>query len=131
MRLIASASLAALCVLALAGTCAANPLVLWYIHDSPYGAGNGVWDDQWSGGSVLPEGEVVLPEDPGYDPDCGSLESENSFATIGQGAEALVAYLDPPFTGTQPAGTVTRAASPLPTLSTDPSWIGSAPRATA
>ncbi|MFH1502287.1 MAG: hypothetical protein ABIG03_04500 [Candidatus Eisenbacteria bacterium] len=97
---------ASLCVVLVAGVASANPVVLWYVHDSPVGAGNGVWDDQWSGGTILPPGEIVRPEDPGYDPDCGSVEAANVFAPIGSGPDVLRAYLDPPFTGTQPDGAV-------------------------
>jgi hypothetical protein len=111
MRTTANALLVAACVLVLTSACAANPVVLWYIRDTPVGPGNGVWDDQWSGGTVLPPGEVVLWEGPDLDPDCGSLESANSFARLGEGAEALRAYLDPPFNHTQPAGTVTALLS--------------------
>lgn len=111
MRTTAGALLALACVLVLATACTANPLILWYIRDSPVGVGNDIWDDQWSGGMVLPSGEVILPEDPGYDPDCHDQEAANSFARIGQGAEVLRAYLDPPFDGTQPAGEVTALLS--------------------
>lgn len=100
-----------LCVLACTAVCSANPLILWYIRDSPVEAPNGTWDDQWSGGLVLPEGEIVLAEDPGYGPDCQDQEEANSFARVGAGELALRAYLDPPFTGTQPAGAVTAMLS--------------------
>lgn len=108
MRRNAIAVCAVLSSLLFAAAASANPVVLWYIRDSPVSAPNGVWDDQWSGGLVLPEGEVLLPEDPGYDPDCGQYESENSFAHVGQGESALRAYIDPSLLFvTQPAGTVT------------------------
>ncbi len=109
MRPSAIATASVLCVVLCVAVCAANPLVLWYIHDSPVGTGNDLWDDQWSGGLVFPEGEIVLPQDPGYEPECQDQEAANSFARIGHGAEALRAYFDPPVNGTQPAGTVTAA----------------------
>ncbi len=112
MRSVAIAFCAALCVLTSAGVVSANPAVLWYVRDSPVESPNGVWDDQWSGGTVQPAGEIILPEDPGYDPGCGENESENSFALIGQGENALRAYLDLGYLHTtQVAGTVTAALS--------------------
>jgi len=107
MRSIAIASAVVLAAVLLVGAASANPLVLWYLRDSPTSAPNGVWDDQWSGGAVTPPGEIVLPEDPGYNPDCYEFEELNKFARIGLDGEAMRAYLDPTFLGTQVGGTAT------------------------
>lgn len=108
VRALAIAACSALCALLCVSAVSANPVVLWYIRDSPVAAPNGSWDDQWSGGLVSPEGEVVLPEDPGYDPDCGTYEAENTFAHVGSGQDVLSAYLDLGYVyATQVAGTVT------------------------
>ncbi|MBD3348466.1 MAG: hypothetical protein GF400_04625 [Candidatus Eisenbacteria bacterium] len=101
----------AVCLLLCASAAFANPLVLWWLRDSPLDAPNGVWDDQWSGGLVLPEGEIAYIEDPGYDPDCFEFESENSFVHLGTGGEVLRAYLDPPIDGTQVGGPATARLS--------------------
>jgi hypothetical protein len=113
VRPIAIVFCAGFCALMSAGAVSANPVVLWYIRDSPVESPNGVWDDQWSGGAVQPAGEIILPQDPGYDPGgCGEVESENSFALIGQGENALRAYLDLGYMHTtQVAGTVTALLS--------------------
>ena len=107
MRATANTLAAVLAASILVSVAHANPVVLWYLRDSPVEAPNGVWDDQWSGGTVLPEGEVILPQDPGYDPDCWEFEELNSFVRLGAGENALRAYLDPPVTGTQVGGAAT------------------------
>lgn len=103
MRKIALALLAALtAVLTCAAPAAANPIPVAYLHDSPAGNPNGIWDDQWSGGTVFPEGEFFDVAGP-YGVNC-HLEENASIARIGSGEEALYVYDEPPFTGTMPAG---------------------------
>lgn len=95
--------LAAVLLPFLAGAVAANPLPVYNLHDSPYGAPNGVWDDQWSSGTVVPEGELLSWNNPPYDIDC-DLEENASIVTLPGPEAPLRAYTDPPLTGVQDAG---------------------------
>jgi hypothetical protein len=95
--------LAAILLPFLAGALSANPLPVYYIHDSPYGTPNGTWDDQWSGGTVLPAGELVNWQSPPYGIDC-DIEENASIVTIPDAASLLHAYTDPPLTGVHDAG---------------------------
>ena len=96
-----------LCTTFFASVGIANPVALWYLRDSPVETPNGVWDDQWSGGTVFPEGELIIFDPPPYGHECAEYEWAASFARVGSGENALYAYTDPPFTGTQPDGTIT------------------------
>jgi len=104
MRTTAIALTVVAACLLFAANAAANPLIMWWLRDSPVGAPNGLWDDQWSGGTVYPEGELAFWEDPGYEPGCEEFEAENSFVRLGDESDPLRAYLEPPFSGTQVAG---------------------------
>lgn len=95
--------LAAVLLPFLAGALSANPLPVYNFHDSPQGSPNGVWDDQWSGGAVLPEGELVNWDMPSYDIEC-DLEENASIVTIPDAASPLRAYTDPPLVGVHEAG---------------------------
>jgi len=96
-------SLSAILLAFLAGVASANPLPVYYFHDSPYGAPNGVWDDQWSGGTVLPEGEFITWQSPPHGIDC-EIEENASIVRIPNQANALRAYTDPPMAGVHEAG---------------------------
>jgi hypothetical protein len=93
-------------LLALLGTGAAlaNPIPQWFLRDTPLDNPNGIWDDQWSGGTVNPPGEIISWEIPPWEHPCGELESAASFAPVGSGENALRSYSDPPYGDTQAEG---------------------------
>jgi len=70
----------------------ANPIAPWFLRDSPVGNPNAIWDDQWSGGTVYPPGEIITGMPPSEGHPCADDESAASIAPIGSGANALRAY---------------------------------------
>jgi hypothetical protein len=86
-------------------TALANPVVQWFLRDSPVGDPNGIWDDQWSGGSVNPPGEIITWVWPPSGDPCGDSELAASIAAVGSGENALLAYTDPVYEGNQAEGT--------------------------
>ena len=88
-----------------ATTALANPVVQWFLRDSPVDNPDGVWNDLWSGGSVNPPGEIITWMWPPSGHPCGSSELEASIVAVGSGEDALLAYTDPVYEGTQAEGT--------------------------
>ncbi len=83
----------------------ANPVVQWFLRDSPVEGPDRVWNDLWSGGSVNPPGEIITWMFPPPDHPCGDSELEASIVAVGSGGNALLAYTDPVYEGNQAAGT--------------------------
>ncbi len=71
-----------------------NPVPEWYLRDSPVGNPNGIWDDQWSGGTVSPPGEVITAEPPPDGHPCAESEAEASITPVGSSENALLVYTD-------------------------------------
>jgi hypothetical protein len=103
-RILKLQSLVLLATLLAAGFALANPIPQWFLRDTPVGNPNGVWDDQWSGGTVNPPGEIITWEPPPWDHPCGDDPFAASIAPIGAGENALRVYTDPPYEDTQAEG---------------------------
>lgn len=103
MRMTAMALGIGVCLAALALPCAADPPPVLYLCDSPIQLPNLLWDDQWSGDAVHPEGEVLMAFPPVAVGSWGATPM-HSMARIPSWDEPLRAYSDTPYLGRVPAG---------------------------
>ncbi len=84
----------------------AEPPSVLYLCDSPVESPNLLWDDQWSGGTVHPSGEVLTPAPPTLVGQWGATPLY-SMARVASWDEPHRAYSDVPYTGRVPGGPAT------------------------